>query len=341
MSVSTKKYGEFNGKDVNAYTLDNGRGLCAEIINYGGILTRLVYNGTDVVLGWDNFEEYLNNTGCLGATIGRNSNRIENSEFELNGKIYKLYANNGRNNLHGGKDGFNKKLWDAECMDTDEPALVLSYLSPDGEEGFPGNARIKVTYTLTADNAIQIHYEGECDQDTVINMTNHSYFNVDGHESGSIEGQSLWLASHFYTPNTQEVMPYGEILSVEGTPFDFTTESKIGDRLAIKHKQIEMFGGYDHNFVLDGRGYRLAGVIKGEKSGITMEMYTDQPGIQLYTPAKFNPDRKYKDGAKYGRYGAICFETQAFPNGLKFSHFPDIVVRKGEKYDTVTTYKFI
>lgn len=340
MSISMRKYGELNGNDVNAYTLDNGKGLCAEIINYGGILTRLVYNGTDVVLGWDNFEEYLNNTGCLGATIGRNSNRIENSEFELNGKTYKLYANNGRNNLHGGKEGFDKKIWDAECIDAEEPALVLSYLSPDGEEGFPGNAQIKVTYTLTSDNAIQIHYEGECDQDTVINMTNHSYFNVNGHESGSIENQSLWLASHFYTPNTQEVMPYGEVLSVEGTPFDFSTEAKIGERLAIKHEQIDMFGGYDHNFVLDGKGYRLAGVMKGDKSGITMEMYTDQPAVQLYIPIKFNPDRKYKDGATYVHYGALCLETQAFPNGLKYSHFPNVVVKKGEKYDTVTAYKF-
>lgn len=340
MSIERKKYGELNGREIYAYTMDNGKGLCAEILNYGGILTRLVYNGTDVVLGWGNFDEYLNNTGYLGATIGRNSNRIENSEFVLNDKIYKLYENDGRNNLHGGKEGFDKKIWNAECLDDEEPSLVLTYLSPDGEEGFPGNAQIQVTYTITADNALRIHYEGECDQDTVINMTNHSYFNVNGHKSGSIEDQSMWLASHFYTPNTQEIMPYGEILAVEGTPFDFTTESKIGERLAIEHEQIKMFGGYDHNFVLDGSGYRLVGFVKGDKSGITMEIYTDQPGVQLYVPCEFNPDRKYKDEAIYEHYGAICIETQAFPNGLMYSHFPNMIVKKGEKYDTVTTYKF-
>ena len=341
MSITMKKCGEINGKEIYAYNLDNGKGLSAEILNYGGIITKLVYNGTDVALGFDSFDEYLNNSVCFGALIGRNSNRIENAEFELNGKTYKLNANNGRNNLHGGKDGFNKKVWDAECIDTDEPALILSYLSPDGEEGFPGNAQIKVTYKLTADNAIQIHYEGECDCDTVINMTNHTYFNLNGHDSGSVESQKLWLASDFHTPNTPEVIPNGQIVSSKETPFDFSTETTIGENISIRHEQMDLFGGYDHNFVLKGRGYRLAGRATGDKSGIVMEIYTDQPGIQLYTPVKFNPDRKYKDGAKYGRYGAICFETQAFPNGLKFSHFPDVVVRKGEKYYTVTTYKFI
>ena len=340
MSISVKKYGECDGKIVNAYTLDNGKDLCAEILNYGGTLTRLVYKGTDVVLGWGSFDEYLDNNLCFGSTIGRNSNRIENAEFELNGKVYKLCANNGRNNIHGGQIGFHKKVWEAATVDGDEPALVLSYFSPDGEEGFPGNAEIQVTYTLTADNGIQIHYEATCDSDTVINMTNHSYFNLNGHDSGSVEGHNLWLASHFYTPNTEEVMPYGEIHSVQGTPFDFSTETKIGDRLAMKHKQIEMFGGFDHNFVIDGKGYRLAAKAKGEKSGIAMEMYTDRPGVQIYTPKKFTPDRKYKDGATYVPLNAFCLETQAFPNGLKFSHYPDVVLKKGEKYDTTTTYKF-
>ncbi len=340
MSIKSKKYGELNGKDIYAYMLDNCRGLSVEIISYGAIITRLVYNGTDVVLGYDNFDEYVDNTDYMGAIIGRNSNVIENSEFTLNGKTFKLFANDKRNNLHGGKEGFDKKIWNTECVDGDEPSLVLTYLSPDGEEGFPGNAHIKVTYTLTADNALQIHYEAECDQDTVINMTNHSYFNLNGHDSGSIEGHSLWLASHFYTPNTQEIIPCGEIRSVEGTPFDFTIESKIGERLAIRHEQIDMFGGYDHNFVLDGGGYRLAGILKGDTSGITMEMYTDQPAVQLYLPVEFNPDRKYKEGAKYIHYGALCLETQAFPNGMKYSHFPDVVLKKGDKYDRVTTFKF-
>lgn len=340
MSIKSKKCKELDGKDIYAYTLDNNRGLIAQILNYGGIITRLVYNGTDVVLGYDNFEEYIDNPDYFGAIIGRNSNVIENAEFTLNGKTYKLFPNDNTKNHHGGKEGFNKKIWNAVCVDCDEPSLVLTYFSPDGEEGFPGNAAVKVTYTLTCDNALKIHYEVECDKDTVVNMTNHSYFNLNGHNSGSVEGHSLYLASRFYTPNKEGFIPCGEIRSVEGTPFDFTTESEISERLAIKHQQIDLFGGYDHNFVLEQRGYRLAGRLKGNKSKITMEVYTDQPAIQLYLPVEFNPDRKYKDGARYTHYGALCLETQAFPNSMMYSHFTDVVLKESDKYDRTTVYKF-
>ena len=340
MSITRKKFGELNGTDIYAYTLNNCRGMRAEIINYGAIITRLVYNETDVVLGYDGFEGYIDNPDYFGAIIGRNANVIENSEFRLNGKTYKLFPNNNQNNLHGGKEGFDKKVWNAQSVDGDEPSLVLSYFSPDGEEGFPGNAQIKITYTLKNDNALQIHCEAQCDRDTVVNMTNHSYFNLNGHCSGSVEGHTLWLASHFYTPSTSEIIPGGEIRAVDGTPFDFTTESPIANRLAIKHEQIDMFGGYDHNFVLDGRGYRLGGVLKGDKSGITMEMYTDQPGVQIYLPTEFDSSKKYKGGANYGRYGAVCLETQGFPNGINYSHFPDVVLKKGDRYDRMTTYRF-
>ncbi len=341
MSITRKKYGVLNGKAIYAYTLNNFRGLSAEIINYGAIITRLVYNETDIVLGYDGVVDYIDNPDYFGAIIGRNSNVIENCEFTLNGKTYVLSRNCNRNNLHGGKEGFNKKIWNTECADGDEPSLTLTYLSPDGEEGFPGNAQIKVTYTLTVDNALHIHCEAVCDRDTIINMTNHSYFNLNGHNSGSVEGHRLWLASSFYTPNTPEIIPCGEIRLVEGTPFDFTTESEIRNRLAIKHEQIDMFGGYDHNFVIDGCGYRLAAILTGDKSGIAMEMYTDQPGVQIYLPIEFAPDRKHKNDAGYGRYGALCLETQAFPNGVNYSHFPDVVLKKGDKYDRKTTYKFI
>ena len=340
MSITTKKYGNLNAADIYAYTLDNTRGLCAEIINYGAILTRLVYKGTDVVLGFDSFDGYIDNPDYMGAIIGRNANVIENSVIAINGKTYRLFPNDKSNNLHGGREGFNKKIWNAQCEDGDEPSLVLTYLSPDGEEGFPGNANVKVTYRLTKENALQIHYEVCSDQDTVVNLTNHSYFNLNGHSSGSVEGHSLWLASKFYTPNTEQIIPTGEVRSVYGTPFDFTKESKIGDRLAIRHEQIDIFGGYDHNFIIDGRGYRFAAILKGDKSKITMEMYTDQPAFQFYLPLEFNPERKYKDGAHYAHYGALCLETQAFPNGLKYSHFPDTVLKKCDKYDRITTYRF-
>ena len=341
MSITSRKYGEFEGREVIAYTLDNNKGLKAEILNYGGIITRLVYNGTDVALGWDNFDEYLNNRNCYGAMIGRNSNRIENSEFEIGGKTYKLTPNNGRNNLHGGPNGFDKKIWDAETSDGEEPSVILRRISPDGEEGFPGNAAIKVTYTLTKDNAIEIHYEGECDKDTIINMTNHTYFNPNGHDSGSVENCKLWLDSSFYTPNTKECFPDGTVASVEGTPFDFRKEATLGEKLSIKHKQTDMFGGYDHNFVLNGKGYRLAGIFTGDKSGISIEMYTDLPGVQLYLPGGApNEKRKCKDGALYCRRNALCLETQMFPNTMKYSHFPSVIVKAGEKYETKTKYKF-
>lgn len=180
MSIEKKNFGTHDGKEVFSYTLDNGNGLTAEIITYGGILRKLIYKGTDVVLGRDSLEEYLENNGCYGALIGRNSNRIENSEFELNGKLYKLNPNNGRNNLHGGLIGFNKRVWDAEAFDGTEPALKLSLISPDGEEGFPGNVTVTVTYTLTNKNGIKLHYEATSDADTVVNLTNHSYFNLNG-----------------------------------------------------------------------------------------------------------------------------------------------------------------
>ena len=341
MSVIREKIAEINGKEVFEFSLNNENGLTAHILNYGGIVKRLTYKGVDVVLGRDTIEEYQDNDGYYGALIGRNSNRIENSEFELNGKIYKLYNNDGRNNLHGGKEGFDKKVWDAEVVDAEEPSLVLRLVSPDGEEGFPGEVTVRVTYTLTSDNSIKIHYEGETDADTVLNMTNHSYFNLNGHSSGDICGHSLWIDTDFYTPNTEECMPYGEILSVKGTSFDFKTNDTLGERFASKHPQTEMFGGFDHNIILNGRGYRKVACLTGDKSGISMEVYTDRSGIQLYTGNMIDDKRVCKEKAVYVKHGALCLETQDFPNGLKYSHFPNGILRKNEKYDTVTVYRFI
>ena len=341
MSICTKKIADYEGKEIYLYLLENNKGLSAHILNYGGIIKRIIYNNIDVLLGRDTFEEYLDNDGYFGAIIGRNSNRIENSEFELNGKVYKLYNNNGRNNLHGGKNGFNKKVWDAEIIDGEEPSLVLSTVSPDGEEGFPGEVKIKVTYTLTKDNSLRIHYEGVTNADTVLNMTNHSYFNLNGHSSGSIDGHTLWIDSDFYTPNTDECMPYGEILSVKATPFDFKTNETFGERFKSNHSQITMFGGFDHNVVLSGSGYRKVACLKGEKSGISMEVYTDRSGMQLYTGNMIDENRICKDKTVYFKHSGVCLETQAFPNSLKYKHFPNGVLMKNEKYDTVTAYKFI
>ena len=322
------------------FTLDNNNGLRAEILNYGGIIKSIIYKGTDVVLGRDTLEEYFKNEGYFGAIIGRNSNRIENSRFTLSGKTYTLYANDGRNNLHGGKEGFDKKVWEAEVIDSSEPTLILKTKSPDGEEGFPGNVSVTVTYTLTKDNALKIHYEGLTDTDTVLNMTNHTYFNLNGHKSGTALGHKLYLAADFYTPNTNECMPYGEILSVKGTPFDFTKEQTLGNVFSIEHGQIKMFNGIDHNLVLSGSGYRLIGKLTGNKTGIEMQISTDRPGIQLYTGNMIEQGRICKDGVCYPIHAGICLETQAFPNSLKYSHFPNSILKKNEKYDSITEYKF-
>lgn len=340
MSIKKEVFGVLDGKEVYSYTLDNQKGLKAEILTYGGIVRSLVYKGVDVVLGYDTLEEYVEDANCFGAIIGRNSNRLEDAQFELNGKVYKLYPNDERNNLHGGVEGYHKRIWGAEPVDEAEPKLVLNLVSPDGDEGFPGEVKVKVTYTITEDNAISIHYEGETDADTLLNMTNHSYFNLNGHSEGTIDDHNLLLNSDFYTPNNEACMPYGEVLSVKNTPFDFYAKETIGERFNQDSEQIKMFGGFDHNFALKDRGYRLVGSLKGNKTRILMEMYTDRAGVQLYTGNCIDEGCKGKDGAVYGVHSGLCLETQAFPNSVVFSHFPDAILRKDEKYDTTTTYKF-
>lgn len=338
--IKKELFGSLDGKDVFLYTLDNGKDLRAEILSYGGIIKSLVYKGVDVVLGRDTLEDYLDNDGYYGALIGRNSNRIGGAAFELNGKTYTLAKNDGENNLHGGDFGFNRKVWDCTEQDGEEPALVLETESPDGEEGFPGNASVCVTYTLTKNNGLKMHYEGSCDADTVLNMTNHSYFNLNGHKSGTVDEHMVQINSHFYTPNTEECMPYGEVLRTEGTPFDLTSPKKLKEGFYSEHPQILLFGGYDHNFALDGRGFRLGAVVKGDKSGITMEMYTDRPAVQLYTGNCINTEKVCKDKTVYAVHQALCLETQAFPNAVHFSHYPTAFLKKGGKYDTVTEYVF-
>ena len=340
MAIVKKEFGEYKGQAAFAYILKNDNDLEAEILSFGGIIRRLVYKGIDVVLGRNNMEEYSCNEGYFGALIGRNSNRIENAQFSIGNTIYGLARNNGNNNLHGGDDGFDKKIWSATPIDDAEPELLLEYVSPDGEEGFPGEVRVKVTYKLTKDNSIVIHYEGTSNPDTVLNMTNHTYFNLNGHNSGVIDGHKLFVNSDFYTPNNSECIPTGEVLSVMGTPFDLN-DSVLAECFRSNHEQIRMFGGFDHNFALNGRGYRKSATLIGDKSGITMEMYTDQSGVQVYTGNVIEENRLCKDGAVYTKHSGICLETQAFPNGLKFSHFPCGLLKKDEEYETTTEYKFI
>jgi len=338
MSIKKAEFGISGEKTIYEYTISNGE-LEAKILNYGGIIRSLIYKGTDVILGRDTVEEYENNEGYFGALIGRNSNRIEKACFVLNSKEYNLYKNDGENNLHGGLCGFDKKIFDVE--EIGDNAIKLSAFSPDGEEGFPGNLNFSCTYTVTAENELKLEYYGKCDADTVLNMTNHAYFNLNGHNSGTVDGHLLKMNAKFYTPNTDQCMPYGEIHSVCGTAMDFTEGRTLGEAFESVFKQIEMFGGIDHNFILEGSGMRKFMTLTGDKTGIKMETYTDQPAVQIYTGNVIEQGRVCKEGALYPIHGGVCFETQVFPNAMKFSHFPSPVLKAGDEYKTTTIYKFI
>lgn len=340
MSITKTHAGLLDGTEVSLYTLDNGAGLSAEIFDFGGIIRSLKIAGRDVVLGRSSLNDYLDNDGYLGAAIGRHANRIKNSCFCLNTKQYTVGTNDGGNSLHGGKIGFDKRVWRAEIKEEKEPSLVLYLESPDGDEGFPGNLSLRMTYTLTSENSLKIRYEAVCDRDTVFNPTNHSYFNLDGHSSGSIHGHTLQINADFYTPNTDECIPNGEILSVSDTPFDFTAPKKLASDIDADDIQLNMFGGYDHNFVIRGRGFRKAAVLTSSDEKLSMEVYTDMPGMQVYSANCLKPG-SYKDGAAYGKHAAVCLETQFFPNSMGYSHFIPAILKKKEHFNSVTEYKFI
>ena len=341
MSVKIQKVGEHKGKDVYSYLLDNENSLKAEIFNLGGIVKRIIFKDTDVALGYETPADYISGDTYFGALIGRNSNRIAKGEFYLNGEKIKVSVNNGENNLHGGFEGFDKKVWDAKVMDKDEPALRLSLVSPDREEGFPGKVKVAVTYTVTKENELKIQYEATTNKDTLFNMTNHTYFNLNGHSSGAVSGHKVWIDADFYNPSYENCMPTGEILRVDETPYDLRDGSVLSDCFNADYYQIKLIGGFDNNFVLNGEGLRLAGAAMGDKSGIKMEVYTDKPAMQLYTGNQIKKDTAGKDGVLYDMYGGFCFETQGFPGSANYKHFPDSILRKGEKEDSVTIYRFI
>lgn len=345
---------EFYGKtienvEVDIYTLENSNGMTAKITNYGGnIVSLLVPDSkgevTDVVLGYDSLEDYFVNEPYLGAIIGRNGNRIQDARFELNGVEYQLAKNNGENNLHGGTKGFDKVVWKAESFEHDKSVgLTLTYTSIDGEEGFPGNLDVKVVYTLTDENEIIIDYYAESDKDTIVNLTNHSYFNLSGHNSGTILDHKVMLDADAFTVVDQALIPTGEIRKVEGTPMDFTKPKRIGDDIHSDYEQIVFAGGFDHNWVLNHKGESVEKVAKliDEKSGRVMEVYTDMPGVQLYTGNSLEERYIGKGNYPYSKHTGVCFETQFFPSSMNHKHFPSPVLRAGDEYKSRTIYKFI
>ncbi len=331
------------GTPVELFVLTNG-GITAKVMTYGAILTELHVpdrNGktTDVVLGFDNLDSYLAGHPFFGAIAGRFANRIAKGKFSLDGKDYTLAVNNGPNSLHGGLKGFDKKVWKAEDVSgKDGPAVKLTCVSPDGEEGYPGTMHVSVTYTVTTDAALKIDYTATTDKATPINLTNHSYFNLAGPASGAILGHEMMVAADKYTPVDETMIPTGEIAPVKGTPLDFTTAKPLGARIdEIKGAA----GGYDHNYVLNGAG-KISAVavrVREPESGRVMEMFTTEPGVQLYT-GNFMDGIKGKGGTVYNKRGGFCLEAQHYPDSVHHDNFPSTILKPGSTYTQTTIYKF-
>ncbi len=344
MSIKMESFGKTpEGQEVDLYTLTNPDGLRARITNYGAILVSLEVpdrdgKPADITLGYDKLDGYLTRHPYFGATVGRYANRIGGAKFKLNDVEYQLAANNGPNHLHGGIRGFDKVVWKVEetRANNDEATVKFSYLSKDGEEGYPGNLTCTVTYTLTKDDELKISYEAETDKATVINLTNHSYWNLAGQGNGDILGHELMLNADKYTPVDEGLIPTGEIKNVKDSPMDFTKPMTIGSRI----DQVE--GGYDHNYVLNSGGGSLAlcARVYEPTSGRTMEIHTIEPGVQFYTGNFLDGSITGKSGRVYKKHYGFCLETQHFPDSPNKPDFPSVVLKPGDKYTTVTVHKF-
>lgn len=333
------------GEQTSLYTLENKNGMKAVVSDFGAVLVKLFVKDKekklrDVVWGYDSVAGYENNGVYLGATIGRNANRIGKAKFVMGGQEYCLDVNDGNNNLHGGDDGYHARMWQAD-MNEAANAVTFTLKSADMDQGFPGNATIQVTYTLKDDNTLSLTYDAVADKETVFNMTNHSYFNMDGAESDSILEQMVWIDSDEFTEADAESIPTGRILSVDGTPMDFRGYRVIGQDIDADYEPLRFGAGYDHNWVLKNNGQMAAvAKMKSEKSGIEMVVSTDLPGMQLYV-GNFLNNESGKDGKKYARRSAACFETQYFPDAVNHESFASPIFKAGEKYHTVTEYKFV
>jgi aldose 1-epimerase len=332
------------GTPVRIYALTNQHGVEARITNYGGRVVSLRVPDKkgamgDVVLGFDSIEGYLNENPYFGALIGRYANRIGHAQFTLNGVLYKVPKNDGDNSLHGGTRGFDKVVWTAREMK--DGGLELTYVSKDGEEGYPGNCKVTVIYHLTDGNELKIEYAASTDKDTVVNLTNHSYFNLKG--GGDILSHLLTLHAETYTPVDGGLIPTGELKPVVGTPFDFRKATAIGARIEQNDEQLKLGKGYDHNWVLNKKGAELslAARVEEPETGRVMEVWTTQPGIQFYTGNFLDGTIKGKGGKVYARRSALCLETQHFPDSPNKPKFPSVVLKPGMELKSTTVYKFV
>ncbi|MGE5106439.1 MAG: aldose epimerase family protein [Sphingobacteriales bacterium] len=338
--VTKTAWGETDGKQVYLYTLTNKNGVQVKISNYGGTVTSWVVpdnkgNKSSIVLGFDSLSGYLAKPPYFGATIGRYGNRIGKGTFKIDTATYHLATNNGANHLHGGNKGYDKVVWDAVPATDSSALLTLNYLSKDGEEGYPGNLKITVTYTLTDEDELLISYSAETDKATPVNLTNHSYFNLTGDVTNSILGHQLQVNADKYTPVDAGLIPTGELKAVSGTPFDFLQPHKIGERIAAAD------GGYDHNFVLTRKSndLELAATLSDSVSGRKLEVYTTEPGLQFYSGNFLDGTIKTSDGKAIQIHTGLCLETQHFPDSPNKPNFPSTILKPGEKYHTVTKYK--
>jgi aldose 1-epimerase len=344
---STKFQKEIDGKKTNLYILKNKNNMQAAFTNYGGRLVSLLVpdsagNQIDVVVGFDGIDAYSQSTEpYFGATIGRYGNRIAKGKFTLDGKEYTLATNNGQNSLHGGKKGYQYVVWDAK--QPNDHTLELSYLSKDMEEGYPGNLNVKVTYTLTDDDELKMDYEATTDKKTVVNLTNHAFFNLNGEGSGTVLKHTLQIYADQFTPIDTTLIPLGTNIPVKDTPFDFTTPTAIGKRIDAVNEQIVAGKGYDHNYVLNGTkglGMTHAATVKGEKTNIVMDVYTQEPGVQFYSGNFMQSKNKFKGGSTDDFRTAFCLETQHYPDSPNQPSFPSTILTPGKVYKTSSIYKF-
>jgi aldose 1-epimerase len=345
--IEQRPFGEADGKPISLYTLRNAAGMEVKVTTYGGAVTSVKApdrNGAfgEVVLGFDSLAPYQATTSYFGALIGRYANRIAKGRFQLDGQLYQIPVNDGANALHGGTIGFNKRIWDAQDVSTPQAAtLELHYLSPDGEMGFPGSLNVTVRYTVEAKNGLKIEYSATTDKPTVLNLANHTYFNLAGAGSGSVLKHRLTIHADHFTPIDSGLIPTGVVQAVDGTPFDFRHGNVIGSRINDDNEQLKLGKGYDHNFVLNSPAGAKEWVVKVEEpnTGRVLEVYTDQPGVQFYTG-------NFLDGSMQGVGGAfkfreaLCLETQHFPDSPNHPNFPSTVLRPGERFHSVTIYRF-
>ena len=342
-------WGEIEGQFVYLYKLTNGRGSKIHVTNYGAIIQSLFVkdrkgNTDDVVLGYDSLEEYVKDEYYIGCVVGRYANRISTGVINVNSKEYRIHTTEGGFHLHGGEYGFNKKVWSAEMLERNTSCgIKLSYLSVDGEEGFPGSLKTEVTYWLTDQDEVVVEYAASTDETTLINLTQHSYFNLSGHNSGNILNHDMQIYAPWYLPVNSMQVPKGEIAKVENTPFNFQSPKKIGYHIDDNNKQLELSAGYDHSWVLEQEhtsALKQAATVKDENSGRILRVFTTEPAVHFYSANFIREGTKGKSGAVYERRNSFCLETQHFPDTPNHHHFPSTVLKANETFHSKTVFKF-